>query len=271
MTPFIALDTSMRQIRWVVAAVMLVCAAAPTTSNAQARQEPDNAVNNVFRALFGPNWNVFAHGGVSTNSRFILQDAIGGGGQRALKTENTYNVGLGAGVDLLPRTGFRLSYTFSSSDLVFRTDNGNGSELFDFEDGGTLQSHTAGVEVLRYMLPPQAFVTPFATAGLLGTWWVLDEESALVATSGGSTQFRLGALATFGVQATLGDGFSARLEVASASVRNPFTGNESFQAMGGTTIDEPGRVNKTDFRLAVAYSFGKREVSYSQNGDRRVR
>jgi hypothetical protein len=252
--------------------MMLLCAAAPTTSNAQARQEPDNRVDNLFRALFGPNWNMFAHGGVSSNSRFILQDASGGGGQRALKSENTYNVGLGAGVDLLPRTGFRLSYTFASSDLVFRTDNGNGSEMFDVEDGGTLQSHTAAVEVLRYMLPPQSFVTPFATAGVLGAWWVLDDESALIARSGGSTQFRLGALATFGVQATLGDGFSARFEVASASVRNPFTGNESFQAMGGTTIDEPGRVNHTDFRLSVAYSFGKGEVaSYSSNGDRRVR
>lgn len=262
----------MRKGRWIVAGMMLLCAAAPTTSNAQARQDPDNAVDNLFRALFGPNWNVFAHGGVSSNSRFILQDAIGGGGQRALKTENTYNVGLGAGVDLLPRTGFRMSYTFTSSDLVFRTDNGNGSEMFDVEDGGTLQSHTAAVEVVRYMLPPHAFFTPFATAGVLGAWWVLDEESALVASGGGSTQFRLGALATFGVQATLGDGFSARFEVASASVRNPFTGNESFQAIGGATIDEPGRVNKTDFRLAVAYSFGKREVSsYSSNGDRRVR
>jgi hypothetical protein len=263
----------MRTSRLIGAGMLLLYVAAPTTSNAQATQDAENGVTNLFRALFGPNWNLFAHGGLSTNGRFMLQDATAiGGGQRALKTEDAFNVGIGAGVDLLPRTGFRLSYTFMSSDLVFRTDKGDGSELFDVDDGGTLQGHTAAIELVRFMLPPQSFITPYATAGLLGTWWVLDDESAMVGASGGSTQFRLGALASFGFQAALGDGFSARLEVASASVRNPFTGNESFEAFGGSTIDEPGRVNHTDFRLAVVYSLGKRDPSsYSSNGERRVR
>ena len=262
----------MRTNRWIGAGMLLLYAAAPMTSNAQATPDAENGVGNIFRALFGPNWNVFAHGGLSTNGRFLLQDATSiGGGQRALKTEDAFNVGVGAGVDLLPRTGLRLSYTFMNSDLVFRTDKGDGSEIFDVDDGGTLQGHAAAIELLRYMLPPQSFITPYASAGLVGTWWVLDEESGMVAASGGSTQFRLGALASFGFQAALGDGFSARIEVASASVRNPFTGNESFEAFGGSTIDEPGRVNRTDFRLAVLYSFGKRETSYSSNGQRQVR
>lgn len=263
----------MRKSRWLVAGALLLGAAYPTTSNAQTPQDADNFVSSLFRALFGPNWHVYAHGGLTTSSRYMLQDATAvGGGERALKSEDAYNVGLGGGVDLLPRTGLRLSYTFMSSDLAFRTDNGDGSEVFDVENGGTLQGHTAALEIVRYMLPSQSIVTPYASAGVLGTWWVLEDESAIVAPIGGSTQFRLGALATFGLQAALGDGFGARLEVQSASVRNPFTGGHSFEAFGGTTIDEPGRVTRTDFRLAVSYMFGKRDgPSYSKHSEQRVR
>jgi hypothetical protein len=256
----------MRRTRWTVVGFACLCAATPMTSNAQTKDDGDNAVTNIFRALLGPNWNVFAHGGVSTYGRFMLQDVTAGGGQRALKSEDAFNIGGGAGVDVLPRTGFRLSYTYTTADLVFRTDNGNGSELFDVDDSGEMQNHTAGVEVVRYMLPSRSFITPYASAGLTGTWWVLDEASTMVVAGGGSTQFRLGAVASFGIHANVGDGFSARFEVASASVRNPFTGSESFQALGGTTVDEPGRVNKTDFRLVGVYSFGK-----TRNNERRVR
>jgi hypothetical protein len=78
-----------------------------------------------------------------------------------------------------------------------------------------------------------------------------------VAAGGSSTQFRFGALASFGVQFKIGGGVHGRLEIASQSVRNPFTGDESFLASGANTIDEPGRVNKTDFRFAILHSFGK--------------
>jgi hypothetical protein len=124
----------MRTHRRLVAGLMLLSGAAPTTSNAQESQDSNNGVTSLFRD-----------------------------GQRALKTEDAFN----------------------------------GSEVFDVDDGGPLQSHSAAIEVVRFMLPPQSFITPYASAGLLRAWWVLDDDSTMVAASGGSKQFRLGALASF--------------------------------------------------------------------------
>lgn len=240
-----------------VAGTIACFASVPTTTRAQNGNDNDETIRHLFSALFGPNWNVFAHGGASTNGRFLLQGPVApSGGQRALRADNSWNVGGGAGVDLLPRVGVRLSYTYTNSDLSYRTDDGDGSEVLDVDDTGSLRSHIAAIEIIRYMFPARTSLTPYASAGVLGTWWVLDEESLLVTAGGGSTQFRFGALASFGVQFTIGGGVHGRLEIASQSVRNPFTGDESFLAAGATTIDEPGRVNKTDFRLAILHSFG---------------
>jgi hypothetical protein len=107
------------------------------------------------------------------------------------------------------------------------------------------------------MLPSAAKVTPYVSAGLLGNWWVLDQETSMAVPSGGDTQFRGGALGSFGLQVRATRNLDLRAEVASHTARNPFTGRESFRAMGGTTIEEPSRVGRTDFRFAILYSFGK--------------
>ena len=248
----------MRTTPWLVAGTLAWFAAAPTTAHAQNGNDNDESIRNLYSALFGPNWSVFAHGGASTNGRFLLQGPVAPtGGQRALRARNSFNIGGGAGVDLLPRVGVRLSYTYTKSDLSFRTDDGDGSAVLDVDDTGALRSHIAAIEIMRYMFPARASVTPYASAGVLGTWWVLDEESLFVTAAGGSTQFRFGALASFGVQFNIGGGLNGRLEIASQSVRNPFTGGQSFLAAGATTIDEPGRVTKTDFRFAILHSFGR--------------
>jgi opacity protein-like surface antigen len=175
--------------------------------------------------------------------------------ERSLRSEDAFTIGVGAGVDFLLRSAFRMSYVFSESHLEFRTDDGDGSEQFDVEELGLLQRHVAAVEVVRYMFPARSLVTPYGSAGLAGAWWVLDESSALVTAGGGSSQFRLGALATFGLQVQLTPQSSARLEVATSSIRNPFTGSDSFRANGAVTIDEPTRVSQTDFRFAAVYYF----------------
>jgi hypothetical protein len=56
-------------------------------------------------------------------------------------------------------------------------------------------------------------------------------------------------------------GYDIRLEAASATVRNPFTGADSFTASGGATVDEPGSVGKTDYRLALVYNFSRASLS----------
>jgi opacity protein-like surface antigen len=254
----------MRRLRSLLAGMLCLLIAAPAIANAQAHEDGDGKgedadfVRDVLWAILGPNWNVFANAGATTNGRFLLQDLPGG--QRSLRSDGGWNVGLGAGVNFLLHSGIRFSYTYSKSDLKFRTDNGNGTENLNVDDNGRLMSHTAAVEVLRYMLPPRAMITPYGSVGFLGTWWVLDEESALIEASGGSTQFRFGALASFGFQMRVSDHFSTRLELASGSVRNPFTGKHSFGATDGFTIDEPTRVNQSNWRLVGVYEFGKRKV-----------
>ena len=72
-----------------------------------------------------------------------------------------------------------------------------------------------------------------------------------------SEQFRTGALATLGLKLELSDQFDIRLEAATASIRNPFSGPDSYRIPTGVTIDEPTRVNRSNLRAAVTYSFGR--------------
>ena len=264
----------MRTLRWLVAGILCLVAA-PATSSAQEKEkeEGQDFMRDVLWAIFGPGWNVFANTGMTTDGRFLLQNSLGtSNGERALKSEDGFNVGIGAGVDILLRVGFRMSYTYTTSDLAFRTNNGDGSQDLDIEDVGKLRSHVFALEWMRYMLPPRAPITPYASAGFLGAWWNLDEESPLVVGAGGSTQFRLGAVGSVGLQLGLTDHWRARIEFASSSVRNPFTGRHSFVAFSGNTIEEPSRVGRSDFRLVGLYTFGKPEMpTVTANGGRKRR
>jgi opacity protein-like surface antigen len=252
----------MSKSRWLVVALICSLVAMPTISNAQAadstKEQAKDFVRDVLRAILGPDWNLFAHGGFTTGQRFVLQQAVNPlAGERSLQSSTGFNVGGGAGVDVLLRMGFRVHYTFASSNLNFRTNNGNGSDVLDIDDVGRIKSHTATLEVMRYMLPARAKITPYGTLGIQTTWWVLDEKSPLVTSSGASTPFSVGPLFAFGMQFKVNDKVSARLETSLTSGHNPFTGNKSFRALSGPTIDEPTSVNHTDFRLAGVYHFGK--------------
>jgi hypothetical protein len=252
----------MRKLRWIIVAAICLLVVAPAVANAQTKAEAENFMEDVLRAIIGPNWNVFANTGFSRSGRFTLQSPLAFPlSQRALKTDRGWSLGLGAGVDVLLRMGFRLGYTYSKSQLQYRTDNGDGSQLLDVDNIAGLSSHVASLEVTRYLLPARSIFTPYASAGLVGTWWVLDDDrSDLVIPTGGSTQFRTGGVVTVGLQGSFNDHFGARLDWTVASVRNPFTGNESFRAMGGTTLDEPTRVNKSDLRLSVVYYFRRPDL-----------
>ena len=243
--------------------VALFCpfVAMPTISSAQARDttkaEAQDFVRDVLRALIGPNWNVFAQGGFSTGDRFVLQHATNTlDGQRSLEPATGYGLGLGAGVDILLRMGFRANYTFTSNQLNFKTNDGNGSDALDINNVGTIKTNTLALEVMRYMLPSRARITPYGTLGIQARWWSLDEKSPLVSASG-TTPFSFGPLFSFGVQVRATDKWSGRLEASLSSGGNPFTGNESFRALSGATIDEPSSVSRTEYRLAGVYHFGK--------------
>lgn len=259
----------MSKSRWLLVALFCPLVALPTTSSAQARDsvkaDADDFVHDVLHALLRPNWNVSAHGGFSAGDRFVLQRADNTiDGQRALEPATGYNVGVGAGVDILLRMGFRANYTFTSSNLNFKTDDGTGSSALNINDVGTLRSHTASLEVMRYMLPWRAAINPYGTLGIQGTWWVLDEKSPLV-RSNGTTPFALGPLFSFGVQVKATENLGARLELSLASGRNPFTGSQSFRALSGPTIDEPSSTSRTEYRLAGVYHFGKSKSALTQS------
>ncbi len=211
--------------------------------------------SSLIRGIFGPGWSVQGHIGASRSGRFLLQDVPGG--QRSLRDQWAFNFGVGAGASILPRVGFRIGYSYASSDLEFRDDDGDGSDALDVDGLGSLRRNTLSLEVIRFVLPSQLVATPYATLGVLGTWWVLDSDTVAIEGSGGDTQFRWGAVGSVGLQMRAASNFLVRLEYMTSSTRNPFTGRESFRAFGGVTIDEPTRVSMSDWRIAGVYTFGK--------------
>ena len=252
----------MRRILSLAGALSCWLAFAPNFSAAQETANKENAeeyVRDALWGLFGPNWNLSVHGGFSNTGRFLLQraDLPGTTVERALSSEGGWNVGGAIGVDILPRVGARLNYTYGSADLAFNTDDGNDATVGDLDDLGRIETHLASIELLRYLLPARSAVTPYGGAGFVATWWVFDQPQSIVQAPGGTTQFRVGAMAVIGLQVKLADRWDVRAEATTASVRNPFTGRESYTALGGSTIDEPSRVSKRDFKLAFMYNFSK--------------
>ena len=263
----------MRVTRWLIG--VLICfltAVAPRQMAAQTdgRDKAEDFVKDVLGSVFGPNWNLAVHGGYSSHGRFLLQRVATptGDHERALSTSGGFNIGGGVGLDFLPLVGARLNYTYSTADLSFRDDNGDGSTLLDVDAVGQIESHVVTGELMRYMFPFAFGNHAVRRDWPCGMWWILDQNSDLVAPAGGSTQFRFGGLVAIGLQVKLSSRLDLRAEASTASLHNPFSGNESYTAHGGVTIDEPTRVNKRDYRLVFMYNFSKPELKLpSTNGN----
>jgi opacity protein-like surface antigen len=255
----------MSKSRWLLVALICSFVAMPTISNAQVadstKEQAQDFVHDVLHRLLGPNKNLFVNGGFTRGDRFVLQQAVNTiDGQRALNGATGWNVGGGIGVDFLLRTGLRLGYTFSSRDLNFKTDNGNGSDALDIDDVGTIRTHTASLELMRYMLPSRTAISPYGTIGIQGTWWVLTDQANPIVLSNGKTPFSFSPMFSFGVQFKATNSLSGRLEATLSSGHNPFTGKNSFRALSGPTIDEPTDLRRSDYRLAGVYYFGKEKA-----------
>lgn len=256
----------MLKSRWLAFALFGSLAVIPATSSAQVadstKDQAQDFVRDVLRALLGPNWNLFGQVGVTTSERYLLQQAPNpSDGQRALEGGTGFGFGGGAGVDILLRTGFRASYTYATSKLNFRTNNGDGSSALNIDDVGTLKSQTLTLEIMHYMLPWRAMINPYGTLGIQGTWWLLDSKSPTITGVGAATPFSVSPLFSFGFQFKPSSHWSARLEAVLASGHNPFTGSRAFRSFTGSTIDEPASVSHTDFRIAGVYYFGKPKIS----------
>ena len=248
----------MRRMRS-LAGMLLTVSVLPTSLLAQRGRAADENAHDVVSSLFGPNWNLWLHAGSNSHGRFLLQRvtvAGGGGLERVLRSHDGFAVGVGAGVDIMLHTGVRFGYTYGSTDMVFRTDVGNGSEILDADDVGELESHSVSIELLRSMFPSTSTVSPYATVGFVATWYSLDSGLASI-DDAEATQFRTGALAAIGLKVELSERFDLRFEAGSGSTRNPFTGRDSYRVQNGTTIEEPTRVSRSSIRFIAQYKLSK--------------
>ena len=129
----------MRKQQWLLTAMIGLFVAAPAAVTAQKdelKREAENFAGDILKKLFEPsNWDAHLHGGASNTGRFMLQRPFDTNvGERVLTGNTGFSVGGGFGMDILLLMGFRLDYTFSSADLNYRTDIGNGSDIFDIDD-----------------------------------------------------------------------------------------------------------------------------------------
>jgi hypothetical protein len=216
-------------------------------------------VEDTTRWVFGlSRWTLEVHGGAGTFGRFLLEapTAATPDEEREVTADNGFAIGGAIGATVLPRTAVRLSYTYTKSDFVYRDDSGTGSDALDVDDLGGLATHVVSGELTRFLVAEANAIVPYASAGFLASWWSLEEAASGIRAPGGTTQLRWGGIATLGLQFHLSTRFRARLEAATASVRNPFRGSDSFITADGVTIDEPNRVSKTDYRIVIVYVLG---------------
>ena len=252
----------MRKLSWFLVALLALQVVTPSGAAAQDKDEHDakDFMKDVLGGIFGPRWNMYLTGGAATAGRYLLQRPTGAiTGEQSVEGKTGYSFGVGGGGDYFLRQGYRVYYTYAKNDLTYRTNNGDGSSALDVDPGASLHSNTVGVELIRYMLPAKATVSPYGTIGLSGTWWGLD-SSPLVIPAGGSTQFKMGANVAFGVQYRGWEQFGARLEASKANVGNPFTGKNSFRTVGAIPFEEPDQVGHWDYRVAGVYYFKKKDA-----------
>jgi outer membrane protein with beta-barrel domain len=261
----------MRTAKWtiklLVGGLLWIAAMIPgSQANAQGR-ETRNVLGQLFKI---PRWNVDLHAGIGNYGRFLLDtpfdDFIDDFRERELRGTGAFTLGLGVGATPLPRVGFRLGASHTWSNLEFRDDTGIGTDVLDDDDVGNLRQWLISAEVIRYLLLESSKFTPYGSGGILASWWHLDEEDLELTAPSGNTHFRWGATGMIGLQFRLSKQWRARVEAATASIGNPFTGNESFLVIDDHKIDEPSRVRKTDFRVALQYSWGIPHAVETTNG-----
>jgi len=267
-----------RKLSLLLTGLLCLNIATPRGAAAQQKQEKEEAedfMKDVVKGIFGPNWNMYLMGGVSTGSRYILQRPVVAtgviAGEQSVETKTGYNFGIGMGGDYLLRQGYRFYYLYGKNDIKFRTNNGDGSSNLDVNTNASLHSNTIGIDLIRYLLPSRAMITPYGTLGVLGNWYGLD-SSPLVQAPGGSTQFSLGANVGFGLQLRAWQQLGLRLEASSLTIGNPFTGKSSFRVPAAVAIpfDEPSSIGRWDYRLVGTYYFQKRGTSLLKKIEKKV-
>lgn len=216
----------------------------------------DHYVTDFVDALTSPSrWSFSGNIGSNRSEAYLLQNTAGG--ERAVRSQRSFGWGLGAGFDLDDQLGVRLGWSYANAGMEFRDFNGTGSNALDLQDIGQLKSNIASLDVVHYFVGSRSLVSPYAGAGVAGVWSSLGTEGPALATPGGAQQFHFGIDASLGVQIRIADQVFSRLEWASTGSHNPFNGNRSYRANGGSNFDEPSRIARTEWRLGGTYYLGK--------------
>ncbi|HEX7117899.1 MAG TPA: hypothetical protein VF212_03880 [Longimicrobiales bacterium] len=201
-------------------------------------------------------YTVEIFGGLADYGRFLEQFAGDFGLSEQREVTASTALALGASVGMFPweKTGVRLAFTWSPTDLEFQDDSGLDIDALDEDDIADLTASVLSLDVIRFLLDPSERFTPYASGGITATWWSLDDENGEI-LSEDDTQFRWGGYGAIGLQYRATRKFGVRLEVATMGLGNPFDGKDSYRTATGITFDEPSTVRLTRIALALTYSF----------------
>ena len=230
---------------------------------------PTNAEAQRMRGAMFPEarFTIEVFGGLADYGRFLEQYAVIRDvdefeviafGQREVTAKTALALGLSVGGFFWDKTGVRLGFTWSPSEIEYRDDTGTDSELFDEDDVADLSAYVLSLDLMRFLFDPRRRFAPYVAAGITGTWWSLDEDDDDEILSTDATHFRWGGTTSIGLQYRATRKIGLRAEVATMALGNPFDGNDSFRTDSGLTFDEPSTVRFTRITLALTYSFLKR-------------
>lgn len=175
-------------------------------------------------------------------------------GQREVSADNALAIGASFGVRVWEKTGVRLGFTFSPTELKFEDDSGIDSDFLDEDDLADLNVFVLSLEIIQFLLDPNRRWSPYASAGITANWWNLGDDGSGEIVAVDETQFRWGGMGALGVQYRANRNLGVRLEVATMALGNPFDGNSSYRTTTGIAFDEPGHVRLSRITLALTYS-----------------
>ncbi len=221
---------------------------------------PDDAAAQRRGQFPDARFTVEVFGGVADYGRFLEQYAIVDDffGQRELTASTALALGVSVGAFAWEKTGVRLGFTWSPTELEFKDDSGIDVEVLDDDDLADLSAYVLSLDLMRFLLNPSRRFAPYASAGIAATWWSLGDDGGLdEILSGDDTHFRWGGMGSIGAQYRVNRNIGVRGEIATMGLGNPFDGNDAFRTATGLTFDEPSSVRLTRITLALTYSFLK--------------
>jgi hypothetical protein len=218
-----------------------------------------------------PRFFIEAGGGAALFGRFLEQEQGRFTPERELTASTSGVVRAALGVRPWAKSAVRLAFAWAPTEFEFESDAGlDLDDDFDEEDGlSDLNTYVLSLDVLRFLSDERTRFAPYATAGIAGVWWSMEEgdngfgtgtgERVIVSPAGDDSQFRPGTVFGVGLQVRATQSLLLRLEANSYRLGNPLDGENAFRVTtGGRVIDEPDWVSMNRLTLGLAYVFGGR-------------